>query len=120
MSAELLDLTDEFSLQAERDAEANRAQVMSVSHPFAILTGRLFLGVASLELLYPALSIYKLLLSCVERMADVADGDVNSLKGGAGLESVPAGAGDCAVIIMWMNLSLHLLAFSVRRRPGRV
>src|SRR5262245_35554051 len=69
--------------------------------------GGLRLRHALLELVHAAGGVDELLLSGIERMADVADTDDDYGLGGTGFNHVSTGATDFRVRIFRMNVSFH-------------
>ena len=65
------------------------------------------LGEALLEFVHTSGCVHKLLLTGVERVANVADADDNHRLGGAGLDHITASATDFRVHIFRMNVRLH-------------
>src|SRR5882724_4520488 len=71
------------------------------------------LGVLLAEFLHAAGGVHDLLLAGVERVAIRADFHVQGLaQRGAGLEGIPATAGDGNFLVFWVDLGLHFRVLS--------
>jgi hypothetical protein len=94
--------------------------------PFSKFSNRLssrrllfrFLAVFLTELLDTAGSIDDFLFTCIERMTNRANLDMQGFAhGGAGLKSATATAGHGYFLIIWMNVWLHEMILSIANAP---